>query len=42
MKKRDRGDGADFRLRDPSSRSFGFVEMNMPEGWDEVPAVLKL
>ena len=23
-------------------RSFGFVEMKMPEGWDEVPAVLKL
>ena len=23
-------------------RSFGFEEMKMPEGWDEVPAVLKL
>ena len=23
-------------------RSFGFEEMEMPEGWDEVPAVLKL
>ena len=23
-------------------RSFGFEEMQMPEGWDEVPAVLKL
>ena len=23
-------------------RSFGFEEMRMPEGWDEVPAVLKL
>ena len=23
-------------------RSFGFEEMPMPEGWDEVPAVLKL
>ena len=23
-------------------RSFGFVEKPMPEGWDEVPAVLKL
>ncbi len=23
-------------------RSFGFVEMEKPEGWDEVPAVLKL
>lgn len=23
-------------------RSFGFEEMKMPEGWDEVPAVMKL
>ena len=23
-------------------RSFGFEEMEMPEGWDEVPAVMKL
>ena len=23
-------------------RSFGFEEMDLPEGWDEVPAVLKL
>ena len=22
--------------------SFGFEEMKMPEGWDEVPAVLKV
>lgn len=23
-------------------RSFGFEEMEMPEGWDEIPAILKL